>query len=445
MEKYLTVSALSKYIKVKFDRDPYLQEVFIKGELSNYKRHSSGHHYFALKDNGAVIQAMMFSRDASRLTFTPKEGDSVLISGRVSTYESRGNYQLYVNHMQLDGIGLLYEKFEQLKKDFKDKGYFADEHKKSLPKYPKHIAVLTASTGAAVQDIRTTLMNRYPLAEVTYISTLVQGKGAKEDIVKNINYADKIGADVIILGRGGGSIEDLWAFNESIVVEAIYSAETPIISAVGHETDTTLADYVADFRAPTPTGAAVLATPDVKELSSQILKSQEFMDHKINSLLKKHNQQLNQLIGYYIFNNPYMLVEQNVQRVDELHQKMKYLISGHMQEQRHIVQSLSQQLSSKLLIDKVKQHETTIINIENQMDRMIKYTISMKVSNFKGQLALLSSLSPTETLLRGYSITRHDDKIIRSIDDISIGDTVEIEMKDGKLESKVTQKNSTEV
>lgn len=440
MEKYLTVSALSKYIKVKFDRDPYLQEVFLKGELSNYKRHSSGHHYFALKDNGAVIQAMMFSRDASKLTFMPKEGDSVLITGRVSTYEARGNYQLYVNMMTMDGIGLLYEKFEQLKKDFQAKGYFNAEHKKSLPKFPKHIAVLTASTGAAVQDIRTTLSNRYPLAEVTYISTLVQGAGAKEDIVKNIKQADALGADVIILGRGGGSIEDLWAFNEAVVVEAIFQAKTPIISAVGHETDTTLADFVADLRAPTPTGAAVMATPDKADLQAQILKMREFMDHKVNTKMRTHAQQLAHLENYYIFKNPYMLVEQKAQRIDEIQNNLKYTMNTMLTAERHRQATLAQRLSPKVLMDKVKQHQITITNADERMARVIKYTLAMKQSAFQSQLALLSSLSPSETLLRGYSITRKDNHIVRSVQDVTKGDTIEVEMKDGVIISQVTDK-----
>ena len=440
MEKYLTVSALSKYIKVKFDRDPYLQEVYIKGELSNYKRHSSGHHYFALKDNGAIIQCMMFSRDASKLSFTPKEGDSVLITGRVSSYEARGNYQLYVNTMTLDGIGLLYEKFEQLKKEFQENGYFNREHKQALPKYPKHIAVLTASTGAAVQDIRTTLNNRYPLAEVTYISTLVQGAGAKEDIVKNIEQADAIDADVIILGRGGGSIEDLWAFNESIVVEAIYNARTPIISAVGHETDTTLSDFVADLRAPTPTGAAVLATPDVRELDAQINKAREFMNHKMNNILRNQMQHLNQLENYYIFKNPYMLVEQKVQRIDEIQNNMKYLVNTMLQQQKHRTSTLTQFITPKTLQDKVSQLQKNTENKHLQMNRTIQYMMSMKQTAFQSRLALLSSLSPTETLLRGYSITRHNDLIVRSVDDVNIGDMLEVEIKDGKLISEIIEK-----
>lgn len=440
MEQYLTVSALSKYIKVKFERDPYLQKVFIKGELSNYKRHSSGHHYFALKDNDAIIQCMMFSRDANQLNFNPKEGDSVLINGRVSTYESRGNYQLYVNTMTLDGIGLLYEKFERLKQSFFEKGYFNKEHKQSLPKYPKHIAVLTASTGAAVQDIRSTLSKRYPLAKVTYVSTLVQGQGAKENIVKHIKHADNLGCDVIILGRGGGSIEDLWAFNEAEVVEAIYAAKTPIISAVGHETDTTLADFVADLRAPTPTGAAVLATPDIKELLIQIDKVHAYLNRIIQSKVEHLNQSINRLSSYYVLKNPYVLVEQKVQRTDELTNTMKLMINQRLQSKQHNMKQLSYQLSPKFLSDKVRQHQYNISYAQEQMERSIRYAVNMRNEKLKSQLALLSTLSPTEILMRGYSIVRTEEKIIRSVDNVTIDEEITIELSDGKIKSRVFDK-----
>jgi len=278
------------------------------------------------------------------------------------------------------------------------------------------------------------------LAEVTYISTLVQGAGAKEDIVKNIEQADAIGVDVIILGRGGGSIEDLWAFNEAAVVEAIYNARTPIISAVGHETDTTLSDFVADLRAPTPTGAAVLATPDVRELDAQINKAREFMNHKMNNILRHQVQHLNQLENYYIFKNPYMLVEQKVQRIDEIQNNMKYLVNTMLQQQKHRSSTLTQHITPKTLEDKVKYYHKEIENKQHQMDRIVQYLMSMKQTAFQSRLALLSSLSPTETLLRGYSITRYNDAIVRSVDDVKIGDRLEIEIKDGKLISEVIEK-----
>lgn len=249
MSEYLSVSTLTKYIKYKFDQDPHLQSILLKGELSNFKKHSSGHLYFNVKDKNSVISAMMFKGNASKLTFDPKEGDEVLLEARVSVYERRGNYQIYVNKMEIDGIGNLYQKLEQLKEKLNKQGIFNQNHKKAIPRFPKKIAILTADTGAAIRDIHTTIDSRYPLVEKISISTLVQGINAKNDIIEKIKYADTLGVDTIILGRGGGSIEDLWNFNEEEVVRAIYECHTPIISAVGHETDFTLSDFVADMRA----------------------------------------------------------------------------------------------------------------------------------------------------------------------------------------------------
>ncbi|MFR6533891.1 MAG: exodeoxyribonuclease VII large subunit, partial [Staphylococcus simulans] len=291
MSDYLSVTALTKYIKYKFDQDPHLQSVLLKGELSNFKRHSSGHLYFNLKDNNSVVNAMMFKAQANKLDFTPKEGDEVLIEARVSVYERRGNYQIYVNKMHLDGIGNLYQRLEELKKALTKQGLFDMSHKKPIPKFPKKIAVLTASTGAAIRDIHSTINSRFPLVEQIQISTLVQGEQAKNDIVEKLQYADTLGADVIILGRGGGSIEDLWNFNEEDVVRAIFNTQTPVISAVGHETDFTLSDFVADVRAATPTQAAVIATPDQVELTQYIKQIELSLSRHIVQLInnkKKH-------------------------------------------------------------------------------------------------------------------------------------------------------------
>ncbi|MDT3995812.1 exodeoxyribonuclease VII large subunit, partial [Mammaliicoccus fleurettii] len=252
-----------------------------------FKRHSSGHLYFALKDDKGVLSAMMFKSNANQLSFEPKEGDQVLIEGRIGIYESRGSYQIYVQSMQLDGVGLLYEKFEALKKELMEKGYFNSEHKLNIPKYPRKIAVLTASTGAAIRDICSTLDKRYPLAEQVLISTLVQGKEAKDNIINNIQQADAMDVDVIIVGRGGGSIEDLWSFNEREVVEAIYNCSTPIISAVGHETDTTLSDFVSDVRAATPTQAAVIATPDINALYQLIANARQYLTKHVTQSIQQ--------------------------------------------------------------------------------------------------------------------------------------------------------------
>lgn len=287
-DKYLTISQINKYIKNRFEQDENLNVVYLKGEISNFKNHTTGHLYFTLKDENSRILAVMFRNNASSLTFAPIDGMKVLVKGKISCYEANGNYQIYVNEMSEDGVGNLYLEFEKLKKKLYEKGLFDQNLKKPIPKFPKKIGVITATTGAAIRDIITTINRRYRLAEIIIFPCLVQGDGAKEDIVKNLTLASDYDLDVIILGRGGGSIEDLWAFNEEIVAEAIYNSKIPIISAVGHEIDFTISDYVADLRAPTPTAAAELAVPNNIELISYI-KQLELRNNKSIINLSKIN------------------------------------------------------------------------------------------------------------------------------------------------------------
>lgn len=441
MEQYLSVSALTKYIKTKFEVDPYLQQMYVSGEISNFKHHSSGHMYFAMKESNAVINCMMYKGAAQKLNFKPKDGDQILVKGRVSVYESRGSYQMYVQEMSLDGVGLLYEKFEQLKKSFEEKGYFDRHHKKQIPKYPKHIVVLTASTGAAVKDIQSTLQRRYPIAKVTYISTLVQGEGAKENIVANLKKADELNADVIILGRGGGSIEDLWAFNESVVVEAIFQTKTPVISAVGHETDTTLSDFVADLRAPTPTGAAELATPNILDLYHLIKQSKQYLDQQMKRKIDFEKTKLNRYTSHYLLQNPEMLIVQRAQRRDELSNQLNQNIDAKMNAERHRIAIILQHLKPQLL-------EHTIVNKNNELQRhqqllsrIINNTLENHHLRLKHQLLLLNTLSPTQTMLRGYGIIKKDNDVIQSVHDVSENELIQIHLRDGQLDAKVTNIN----
>ena len=269
-DKYLSVSALTKYLKYKFDSDEHLRMIYLKGEISNFKAHSTGHLYFSIKDENSKINAIMFNRSASNLKFTPVEGTKVLVAGRVSVYEATGSYQIYVEEMLEDGVGNLYVAFEQLKEKLTKEGLFDNKYKKSIPKIPSRIGIITAPTGAAIKDILSTIKRRFPICEAILFPSLVQGDNAAEDIVKNIKKADEYNLDVLIVGRGGGSIEDLWPFNEEIVARAIFDAKTPIISAVGHEIDFTISDFVADMRAPTPTGAAEMAVPNIIDLLKYI-------------------------------------------------------------------------------------------------------------------------------------------------------------------------------
>ncbi|MEB7465958.1 exodeoxyribonuclease VII large subunit [Mammaliicoccus sciuri] len=439
MDKYLSVTAITKYIKYKFDQDPHLLNVFIKGEISNFKRHSSGHLYFALKDDKGVLSAMMFKSSANQLSFNPKEGDQVLVEGRIGVYESRGAYQIYVQSMQLDGVGLLYEKFEALKKELAEKGYFDQEHKLSIPKYPKKIAVLTASTGAAIRDICSTLDKRYPLAEQVLMSTLVQGKGAKDNIINNIKEADSMGVDVIIVGRGGGSIEDLWSFNEREVVEAIYHCKTPVISAVGHETDTTLSDFVSDVRAATPTQAAVIATPDINALYQLISNARQYLTKHITQSIQQDKHKLKQLSSYYKLETPSLLYDQETQKLDELQKQLSRNLEQTVTRNNHKLDILQNKLRITPIYNKTFQFRQDFDRLNMLQTQLVNRIISQKRQALTSKLAQLDALSPTQIMLRGYSIIEKDDKIITSKNDLKIDDDITINLKDGKINANVKE------
>jgi len=280
-DKYLSITALTKYIKHKIDTDFNLQVVYLRGEISNFKAHSSGHLYFSLKDESSIIKAIMFKGNAMKLDFKPSEGMKVLIKGTVSVYEAGGTYQVYISEMQEDGIGILYQLYEKLKLKLSSEGLFDAKYKKDIPKYPKRIGIVTASTGAAIKDILSTINRRFPICETYLFPCLVQGETAPQDIVKKLKQAESFGVDVIIVGRGGGSFEDMNCFNDEMVARTVFDMKTPVISAVGHEIDYTIIDFVSDLRAPTPTGAAEMAVPNLFDL---------------NNLIKQYNIRLNEII-----------------------------------------------------------------------------------------------------------------------------------------------------
>ncbi|MEJ7337250.1 exodeoxyribonuclease VII large subunit [Staphylococcus epidermidis] len=437
MTEYLSVSALTKYIKYKFDQDPHLQSVLIKGELSNFKKHSSGHLYFNVKDKESVISAMMFKGNASKLGFEPKEGDEVLIEARVSVYERRGNYQIYVNKMQLDGIGNLYQKLELLKKKLKKEGYFDQSNKKLIPKYPKKIAVLTASTGAAIRDIHSTINNRYPLVEQIQISTLVQGTQARQDIIEKIQYADSLDVDTIIVGRGGGSIEDLWNFNEEDVVKTIFNCQTPIISAVGHETDFTLSDFVADVRAATPTQAAVIATPDQYELLQQIKQYEYTLSRYIKQYIEHQKKQLNHISSYYKFKQPSLLYDQQIQKRDELERQLNHLLNTKVEKSKHHLKLLQQSFNFKNLNQQITQEKQSIYQLHSRLSKIMSNNITNLKTVLKNKLESLNNLSPTNTMLRGYAIVNKDNKVVTSTHKLNENDQISLTMKDGSVDATV--------
>lgn len=416
-DKYLSISALTRYLKYKFDSDDNLRQIFLKGEISNLKIHSTGHLYFSLKDENSKINAIMFSTNARRLTFKPVEGTNVLVVGRVSIYEQTGNYQIYVDDMQEDGVGNLYVQYEKLKAELAKEGLFDQSKKKKIPKMPSRIGIITAPTGAAIRDILSTIKRRFPLTETYLFPALVQGENAAPDIVKKLKQADNFGVDLIILGRGGGSIEDLWAFNEEIVARAIYEAKTPIISAVGHEVDFTIADFVADLRAPTPTGAAEMAvvnrTDVINELNHLKIRLNEALLSKVNVL----KIALENIKSNYILNNPVIMYENKKQVVDNLLEKIKTLIYYKI-------------TNYNLKLDHLKKSY-----ILNHPEELYKKK-SLKLDKIITSLELLNPLS---VLKRGYTLTYKNDKVVRNIKDLKVDDIITIKFKEGIVKANIKE------
>ena len=410
-KEYLTVSQLTKYIKYKLDNDVNLREVYLKGEISNFKAHTRGHFYFTIKDEGSRINAVMFASSASKVKFTPEDGMKILVTGKISVYEATGGYQIYVNDMMEDGVGNLYVAFEQLKKKLASEGLFDDRYKKPIPKIPERVGVITASTGAAIRDIISTINRRFPLTEVILLPSLVQGEGAKEDIVRQINRARDYNLDVLIVGRGGGSIEDLWAFNEEIVARAIFDCPIPIISAVGHEIDFTIADFVADLRAPTPTGAAEIAVPNKSDVINYINQLNLRCQKNIKTILELKKKRLDSIKSHYILNNPLDLYSAKIQKLDYLTES---LIKNY-----------------KVIIDKKK------IKLNNIKTRPLFSNPLVILDKTKQKYTLLLSkldaLSPLKTLERGYGIIKINEKAITSIKDLKKDDLINIELKDGSV------------
>ena len=319
---YITISELNRYLKTKFENDTNLRMVYLKGEISNFKAHTRGHYYFTLKDETSRLNAVMFSYHTGNLKFMPCDGMKVLVVGRISVYEQTGSYQIYVENMAEDGIGNLYVAFEKLKKDLAKEGLFNPEHKKRIPRMPKKIGIVTASTGAAIRDILTTIKRRYPICETILFPALVQGNDAAADIVKKIELANTYDIDTLIVGRGGGSLEDLWPFNEEIVARAIYNSKVPVISAVGHEIDFTIADFVADLRAPTPTAAAELAVPDTSTILNYLETAKGRSYQAINNTINNYQTRINNVANSYILKKPTAMYEILEQKLDNLIDKL---------------------------------------------------------------------------------------------------------------------------
>lgn len=445
---YLSVTALTKYIKQKIETDPHLQTVHIKGEISNFNHHSRGHMYLTIKDNQTQIKAVMFAGNNRKLKFVPENGMEVLITGNIAVYEAYGQYQLYIRDMEPDGVGALYLAFEQLKEKLGKAGYFDEENKKIIPKYPQHIGIITSPTGAAVRDILITLKRRYPIVKTTIIPTLVQGELAIDSIASSIEKANKIGEyDCIILGRGGGSIEDLWAFNDIRVAEAIYQSHIPIITGVGHETDITISDYISDLRAPTPTGAAELAVPSLMELLTNNKQYQERLLRSISQVFKYNKNQLKDLQESYVFRNPKQIFLNKEQQLDQTTDKLKNSYKLILSDKQNNFNTLKQNLYHKHPKKKLIDAKDKLARLNELNKRNIEKVFTYNQNNFTSAVDKLLLLNPLATMKRGFSLAyrNQDDQIIKSIDDVEVNDDIDIQFNDGKLSCKVIHKRSEQI
>lgn len=418
-DKYISISQLTRYIKFKFDHDEHLGHVFLRGEISNFKAHTRGHYYFTLKDETSRINAVMFSSNVSKLLFRPTDGMKVLVTGRVSVYEATGGYQIYVEDMVEDGVGNLYVQFEELKKKLQQEGLFDPSKKKEIPKIPKTVGIITAPTGAAIRDILSTIKRRWPITKTILFPSLVQGASAAPEIIKQIEKVQEFDLDVLIVGRGGGSIEDMWCFNDEQVARAIYACKIPVISAVGHEIDFTIADFVADLRAPTPTGAAEMAVPNISDFYQYFGQIELRLEQAIMTMITSKKDQLETLKKSYILTNPIAMYQVKEQRFDSLFEKIHLLMNSIIVNEKNNCQILKQKLENN--IQKV---------LENEQHRYLH------------ALNKLEILNPLLTIKRGYSITRNQDHVVTSIQQVKPHDKLKIEVTDGLIEARVEEVKS---
>ena len=417
-DKYLTVSSINKYLKHKLDNDSNLFNVYLKGEVSNLKMHSTGHIYFSIKDESSKINAIMFSGNTKKLTFTPNDGDKVLVTGRISVYEQAGSYQIYVSAMEKDGIGNLYLAYEKLKQDLAKEGLFDPKYKKRIPKYPSRIGVITAKEGAAVKDIISTIKRRYPICEVLLFPSLVQGENAYKSIIAAIDKAEEYNLDVLIIGRGGGSIEDLWNFNEEDLARRIFACKVPIISAVGHEIDYTIADFVADMRAPTPTGAAEMAVPNLPDLINYMNNLKVRLNEAINTKINYQKLYLDSIKNSFVIKNPMIMFEAKKQGLDILIEKLNKNIMNNLNNAKHRLEIIT---SNHIIVNPTILYKDKQIYLDNLINK-------------------LELLNPLSSLKRGFSVTYKDNKLVKDIKDINIDDEIDIKISNGELTAIVTKK-----
>ncbi len=457
--KVVPVSRLVRYLKEYMDSDPVLHGVMIEGEISNLRIPNSGHWYFSLKDDKASLTCCMFAYQNRKITFKPKNGDKVILVGDVTVYEAYGSVQMVATNMQPSGVGELYLKLEELKKKLYQEGLFNEAHKQCLPKYPMDIALVTGRDTAARKDVLITFHNRWPVARITEYPAPVQGKDAANKIIESLKQAESGNHEVIILARGGGSLEDLWCFNDENLARYIFQMHTPVVTGVGHETDTTIVDYVSDVRANTPTGAVEVATPDIHEVLASLDQLKIRLVNSMKSKIQKEKREINHYADSSVFKNPHKLLNEKIVQLDFMNERLlKY--QSYLKEERlelnrilslfhHKMYSISTDISNELKDNRSsliiytnhlkdsKKHQ--LDSYENRLLNSIQINLSRYQNQTNKMIQLLDAYSPLKVLSRGYSVTYKNDKVITSVDDVQIEDKLTIRLSNGTLVTKVEE------
>lgn len=438
MADYLTVTHLTKYLKLKFDRDPYLERVYLTGQVSNFRKRPT-HQYFSLKDESAVIQATMWAGVYKKLGFDLEEGMKINVIGRVQLYEPSGSYSIVIEKAEPDGIGALALQFEQLKKKLTAEGYFEQKHKQPLPQFVSKIGVITSPSGAVIRDIITTVSRRFPGVEILLFPTKVQGDGAAQEVVANIRRANqREDLDLLIVGRGGGSIEDLWAFNEEIVVQAIFESKLSVISSVGHETDTTLADFVADRRAATPTAAAELATPITKtDLMSWIVERQNRSYQACLRRIKQRQEWVDKLSQSVIFRQPERLYDAYLQKIDRLSMTLMNTVKDRLSSAKENKVQLDHALANSQLQTKIERYQDRVATAKRLLMANMTNQYDSQLARFEKAQDALLSLDTGRIIARGYALIEKNQELVASVSQITKGDQLTIKMRDGQLDVEV--------
>ena len=446
MEKYLSVTTLTKYLKMKFDKDPYLERVYLTGQVSNFRKRPT-HQYFSLKDDHAVIQATIWSGIYQKLGFDLEEGMKINVIGRVQVYEPSGSYSIIIEKAEPDGVGALAIQFEQLKKKLTEEGLFQERFKQPLPQFSKRIGVVTSRSGAVIRDIITTVSRRFPGIDILLYPTKVQGEGSAEEIARNIARANqRDDLDLLIIGRGGGSIEDLWAFNEEIVVRAIFESRLPVISSVGHETDVTLADFVADRRAATPTAAAELATPVTKlDLLAHLQNQEKRMATAVRNVLSKKQESLKKCSQSVIFRQPERLYDGYLQRLDQLQLRLKQSLRTRISDNKQTVQARTHRLVQLSPVTKIQRYQDRLGQLDKLLRSQMALVYDAKVAEVKRLSEALLMLDTSRIVARGYAIVKKEESVVDSVESLKKKDQVTLLMRDGQVELEVKDVKTKEI